>query len=37
MLEAGFEPCPHREGFVSADGGSPDRQRALREPTKKNF
>ena len=33
MLEAGFEPCPHREGFVIADGGSHDRQRALREPT----
>ena len=26
MLEAGFEPCPHREGYVAADdGGSTDR------------
>jgi hypothetical protein len=35
MLEAGVEPCPHREGFMIAtgDGGSTDRQRALREPT----
>jgi len=33
MLEAGFEYCPEREGFVIADGGSHDRQRALREPT----
>jgi len=34
MLEAGFEPCPHREGHVAADdGGSTDRHCALREPT----
>ena len=35
MFEAGFEPCPHREGFFIAtgDGGSTDRHCALREPT----
>ena len=34
MLEAGFQPCPHREGHVAADdGGSIDRHCALREPT----
>ena len=34
MLEAGFEPCLHREGLIATDdGGSIDRHCALREPT----